>query len=216
MKHRALYVATSNMGKLRDFATAAVAIDAHWKIEPVPGLARITAPDEDGATFLANARIKALYYAQFAPGVLVVADDSGLVVDALGGAPGVYSARYASLFHEPLGCESEENADGRNNRCLMQELTRSGQPTPWTAQYRCVLAVARDGRLLAEAEGVVAGVIVPEAQGDGGFGYDPHFLLPQLGKTMAELDPELRLQLSHRGAALRALLPRLASLPCDR
>ncbi len=209
MKQRTLYVATGNRGKLRDFAAAARAVDLSWLIEPLPDLEQVAAPAEDGTTFLANAQSKALYYSQFAPGVMVVADDSGLVVDALGGAPGVYSARYAQLLEGSAMPNMQGSNDERNNARLLRELARSAAAPPWTARYRCVLAVACDGKLLADAEGSVEGEMVKEARGENGFGYDPYFLLPKLGRTMAELDMELRLQLNHRGAALRALLPRL-------
>ncbi len=171
------------------------------------------APPEDGTTFLENACSKALYYARFAPGGTVLADDSGLVVDALGGAPGVYSARYSSLpgvdAGPPPQAPHTADTDARNNARLLSELARARQPQPWTARYQCVLAAVRDGAVLATAEGFVEGEIVPTPQGTHGFGYDPHFLLPWLGLTMAELSPHTRLQINHRGAALRQLLPRL-------
>ena len=194
-----LYVATSNVGKLRDFALAA---GAGWAFAVLPGLDGISPPEETGTTFDENARLKALYYARFAPGELVLADDSGLEVDALGGAPGVYSARYA----ERIGCFAGE-PDTRNNSCLLQQL--AGVPAPRTARYRCALAVAHDGEVVCEADGAVEGEIIMEGRGTEGFGYDPLFWLPGLGKSMAELDRATRLGLSHRGAALRALLSRL-------
>ena len=210
MTQRTLFVATGNAGKLRDFTLAAQAISAKWRIKPLPNLANIPAPPETGETFLDNAQSKALYYAQYAPGALVLADDSGLAVDALGGAPGVYSARYA----ERLGLttlpdeSSAETLDARNNRALLRELARTATP-PYTARYLCALAVVTDTMMLAHAEDSVPGEILPQGRGIGGFGYDPHFLLPSLGQTMAELDPKTRLSLSHRGAALRQLLPQL-------
>ena len=210
-----LYVATGSAGKLRDFAAAAATIDANWQIEALPGLRTIPAPPEDGATFLENARFKALYYGRFLPEAVVIADDSGLSVDVLGGAPGVYSARYASI----RGFEDSETAnrddqgrDERNNRCLLADLTHSGVPEPWPAHYRCVLAAAHSGEIIATAEGAVCGEIVITARGKKGFGYDPYFSLVQPDRRMAELDLETRLRLNHRGNALRTLLPQLAAL----
>lgn len=207
-----LYVATSNPGKLRDFAHAA---EGHLlggtlvDIESLPLLREIAAPAEDEDTFEGNARVKALYYSQHAAGQPVVADDSGLEVDALGGLPGVRSARYAQDvgFREALGIP----LDGRNNAALLRAL--DGAPHAMRqARYRCVLALARDGEILATAEGVLEGCILTAAQGSAGFGYDPIFLIPELNRTMAELDPATRLSLSHRGRALRALLERLPGI----
>jgi XTP/dITP diphosphohydrolase len=198
-----LYVASSNAGKLRDFAAAAAVFGV--KIAVLPGLSEIPAPAEDGANFAANARLKAEQYSRARPGLLVLADDSGLEVDALGGAPGVRSARYA----DDAGFDviDSEDADGRNNLYLLEQLR--GHARPWTARYRCVLALARDGVTLLTASGAVEGEIIVEPHGTGGFGYDPLFWLAELGKTMAEIDLETKQRLSHRGRALRALLVRM-------
>jgi XTP/dITP diphosphohydrolase len=200
-----LYVASSNAGKLRDFAAAARVFGVH--IAVLPGLQEIPAPEEDGATFEANARLKAEQYSRARPGLLVLADDSGLEVDALGGAPGVRSARYA----DDAGFDliDSEDADGRNNLYLLEQLR--GHSRPWTARYRCVLALARNGVTLLTAEGAVEGEIIAEPHGTGGFGYDPLFWLPELGKTMAEIDLATKQQLSHRGRALKAMLGQLDS-----
>ena len=198
-----LYAATSSQGKLRDFRTAAQVTGL--TIEPLPALERIPAPEEDGATFLANATLKAIYYSRFAPGELVLADDSGLEVDALDGAPGVRSARFAAdtgLVDSP---DANDNTDVWNNIVLIQRL--AGVPIEKrTARYRCVLVAARDGQPLHTAEGAVEGLILEEPRGTGGFGYDPLFYLPAPNKTMAEIDLETKLSLSHRGRALRELL----------
>ena len=201
-----LYVATSNPGKLRDFAHAA---EGHLlggeriQIEPLPGLAGIPAPPEDEPTFAANARTKALSYSRFAPGLLVVADDSGLEVDSLDGAPGVRSARYAEDLN--FAGVAGSTVDGRNNAALLRKL--DGVPeVRRQARYRCALALARDGETVATAEGALEGFILAVPQGALGFGYDPLFFLPELGRTMAELDPATRLSMSHRGRALRHLL----------
>jgi XTP/dITP diphosphohydrolase len=198
-----LYVASSNPGKLRDFAAAAAVFDI--EIAVLPGLTEIPVPTEDGATFDANARLKAEAYSRARPGLLVMADDSGLEVDALDGAPGVRSARYADDAGFDLAASGD--ADGRNNLYLLDQLRRRSQP--WTARYRCVLALARDGVTLLAADGAVEGEIIPELRGMGGFGYDPLFWLPELGKTMAEIDLETKQRLSHRGRALQALLERM-------
>jgi XTP/dITP diphosphohydrolase len=201
-----LYAATSSQGKLRDFRTAADAYSL--AIDPLPDLATIPAPEENGATFAANATLKAVYYSRFTPGALVLADDSGLEVDALGGAPGVRSARFASdagLVDSP---DANDNTDLWNNILLLQRLTGVAAPQR-TARYRCVLVAARDGQPFQTAEGAVEGLILEAPRGTGGFGYDPLFYLPELGCTMAEIDLETKLSLSHRGRALAALLPML-------
>lgn len=201
-----LYVATTNPGKLRDFAHAAEGhLFAGEKInlEPLPGLTAIPAPPEDEATFEANARVKAIYYSRLAHGNLVLADDSGLEVSCLDGAPGVRSARYAEDVGFPKTVAS--TADERNNAALLRAL--DGVPEHCRhARYRCVLALARDGEVLITAEGSVEGRILIAPRGKNGFGYDPLFLLPDRNLTMAEVDPVTRLSVSHRGEAFRALL----------
>jgi XTP/dITP diphosphohydrolase len=201
-----LFAATTNQGKLRDFRVAAQAFDVN--LEPLDGLARITAPEEDGDTFAANAVLKAIYYSRFAPGELLLADDSGLEVDALSGAPGVRSARFAAdsgLVDSP---DANDNTDVWNNMVLLQRMAQI-PAAQRTGRYRCVLACARDGELLHSAEGSVDGEILDAPRGTGGFGYDPLFYLPQLEKTMAEIDLETKLSLSHRGKAMVALLQQL-------
>jgi XTP/dITP diphosphohydrolase len=198
-----LYAATTSQGKLRDFRTAA---EAHsLRIEPLPAISTIPAPEENGTTFAANATLKAVYYSRFAPGQLVLADDSGLEVDALNGAPGVRSARFAAdsgLVDSP---DANDNTDVWNNMLLLQRL--AGIPAERrTARYRCVLVAARDGLPFHRAEGTVEGVILEAPRGTGGFGYDPLFYLPELDCTMAELDLETKHTLSHRGRAIAALL----------
>jgi XTP/dITP diphosphohydrolase len=202
-----LYASTTSQGKLRDFRTAAEAYGLI--IEPLPSLEATSAPEESGDTFLANAALKAVYYSKLTPGELVVADDSGLEVDALNGAPGVRSARFAAdsgLIDSP---DANDNTDVWNNMILLQRL--AGVATERrTARYKCVLVVARDGQPLHSVEGVVEGLILEAPRGTGGFGYDPLFYLPQLDRSMAEIDLETKLTLSHRGRAIVALLPLLA------
>lgn len=203
-----LTVTTTSKGKLRDFATAATAHSIDFK--PLPGLDSITAPEEDGETFEANATLKAIYYSQFAPGELVLADDSGLEVDALGGAPGVRSARFAADAGITDSPDAMDNTDVWNNIVLLQKLA-GVEIEQRTARYRCVLALARDGELLQTASGAVEGFILEAPRGHGGFGYDPLFFLPSLNQTMAEIDIETKLTLSHRGRALTALLTQLSA-----
>jgi len=204
-----LYAATTSDGKLRDFRAAAAAHSL--AIEPLPSLRTIPAPEENGATFEANARLKAIYYSRFAPGELVLADDSGLEVDALNGEPGVRSARFAAdtgLVDLP---GAGDNTDVWNNMVLLQRLAEV-PAAQRTARYRCVLVVARDGEPLHTAEGKVEGVILDAPHGTGGFGYDPLFCLPELSQTMAEISLETKLSLSHRGRAIEALLLRLEAV----
>lgn len=204
-----LYAATTSQGKLRDFRTAA---QVHGiDIDPLPALATIPAPEEDGVTFEDNAALKAVYYSRFAPGSLVLADDSGLEVDALAGAPGVRSARFAAdagIVDSPDA--PNDNTDVWNNMVLLQRLA-GVSPDKRTARYRCALIAARDGQILYTADGFAEGTILEAPRGTGGFGYDPLFYLPGLDKTMAEIDLETKLSLSHRGRALAALLPLLSS-----
>jgi XTP/dITP diphosphohydrolase len=198
-----LYIATSNPGKLRDFAAAAT---PNITLTPLPNLKEIPAPPEDEPTFEGNARLKAIYYSHHAPNQIVIADDSGLEVDALHGAPGVRSARYAEdhTFGTP-----ETKPDERNNLCLLKALNKIPNPSR-TARYHCVLAAARDGKILATADGTVEGEILTTPRGTQGFGYDPLFYLPEQNKTMAELDIQTKLTFSHRGRAFTSLLKALA------
>ena len=201
-----LYIATSNPGKLRDFAAAAI---QNITLTPLPELKEIPAPSEDEPTFKGNARLKAIYYSHHAPGEIVIADDSGLEVDALHGAPGVRSARYAEDRHFPGPPNS--TTDERNNLCLLESLSKIPALNP-TARYHCVLAAARDGKILAIGDGTVEGEILTAPRGTQGFGYDPLFYLPEHKKTMAELDITTKLTFSHRGRAFAALLNSLTTI----
>jgi XTP/dITP diphosphohydrolase len=205
-----LFVATSNPGKLRDFAIAASgAVEQAIAITPLPGLAAIPAPPEEEPTFLGNATSKAVFYSRFAPGEIVLADDSGLAVDALEGAPGVRSARYADDCSFMLGVDLP--LDTRNNLCLVAALQNTPQGDR-QARYHCVLVAARDGEVIATGSGSVAGSILTEPRGTGGFGYDPYFLPAEAAHTMAELDSATRMTLSHRGRALKDLLRTFTAL----
>jgi XTP/dITP diphosphohydrolase len=201
-----LLAATTSQGKLRDFRTAAQAYSIF--IDPLPAVDLVPAPDEDGETFVANATIKAVYYSRFAPSYLVLADDSGLEVDALGGQPGVRSARFAAdagLIDSP---DANDNTDVWNNMVLLQSMA-TVPAAERTARYRCVLVTALDGKVMHSAEGTVEGMILDAPRGTGGFGYDPLFYVPSLDRTMAEIDLETKLSISHRGRAIQALLPML-------
>lgn len=208
-----IYAATTNAGKLRDFEVAAGAEAAaraeagagRVLIEPLPGLRELAAPPEDEPGFAGNARLKAVYYSRFAPGEMVIADDSGLEVDALGGEPGVRSARYAA----DAGFWVEgATVDETNNLLLLRRM--AGVPEGRRqGRYRCVIAAARDGACLFMGEGTAEGEILTAPRGTGGFGYDPLFYLPSLGKTMAEIDLGTKHGISHRGHALRAVLGKM-------
>jgi XTP/dITP diphosphohydrolase len=191
-------VATHNKGKVAEFADILsgqfewLTLDEAGVTDDVP---------ETGATFRENAILKAVAYAR-QTGLMTLADDSGLEVDALGGRPGVLSARY--------GGPGLSAAD--RYRRLLSEL--AGVPDERrTARFHCVVALAGpDGMLLGTADGVCEGVIALEPAGDGGFGYDPVFFIPELGLTMAQAPPEVKHAISHRGRAVRAIGPLLESI----
>ncbi len=195
-----ILIATSNPGKLRDFAGAAASYGI--EIAPVPGFSSLPTVIEDGSTFEANARKKADHYSRYIPDEIVLADDSGLEVDALGGAPGVHSARYAA--DDPLKAESNTD-DEANNARLIRKLKRVPSDQR-TGRFVCVIAAARDGETLAVFRGTAEGIILDRPRGSNGFGYDPLFYFPQIRKTFAELSAEQKAQFSHRGAAFRAFL----------
>ena len=193
----AVLIATSNKGKLRDFAAAAA--EHGIAVAGLPNFSSLPQVPEDETTFEANARKKAEAYSRFAPGDIVLADDSGLEVAALTGAPGVRSARYAAHF-------SEENAsDTANNARLLDEL-QNVPDHKRQAQFVCVIVAARDGQALASFRGEAQGVILYAPRGSGGFGYDPLFYFPPLGKTFAELSAAEKARVSHRGQAFRKFL----------
>ena len=169
------------------------------QVETVPGLAAMPPCEETGATFEANAILKAEYYGRHAPGLLF-ADDSGLEVDALGGAPGVYSARFAG----------PDATDDANNRLLLE---RMHGVLDRRARFVCVIALADGGRLRQTFRGEVEGRILQEPRGPNGFGYDPLFYYPPFGCSFGEAAAERKLTVSHRGAALRALFRHLSIGP---
>jgi XTP/dITP diphosphohydrolase len=197
---RKILIATSNPGKLRDFVGAALRHGV--EVTGIPGFSSLPAVVEDGLTFEANACKKAEAYSRYVPGETVVADDSGLEIDALKGAPGVHSARYAA--DEPAQADANTD-DEANNARVLRELNGI-PPTQRTGRFVCVLAAARDGKTLATFRGTAEGIILDVPRGENGFGYDPLFYFPSIKKTFAELSAEEKSKYSHRGAAFRELL----------
>ena len=197
---KAVFIATSNAGKLRDFAGAAASSGV--EIAGIPHFSSLPPVVEDGVTFEENARKKAEAHSLHLPGQIVVADDSGLEVDALNGAPGVHSARYAAEVPHLAGSNTDDEA---NNARLLREL-KNVPPEKRGARFVCVIAVACDGKTLAVLRGKADGVILDAPRGSNGFGYDPLFYFPSIRKTFAELLPEEKAKYSHRGAAFREFL----------
>jgi XTP/dITP diphosphohydrolase len=190
-------LATRNHGKLREFR--ALLEPAAWHILGLSDIPLLGDLEESGGTFAENARLKALAYSQETD-FAVLADDSGLEVFALGGRPGIYSARYAG----------PGASDDERNRKLLDELEASGGER--SARFVCALALARRGELLLEVEGECRGTIAREPRGSNGFGYDPVFLFPELGRTYAELTDAQKNRHSHRASAVRSLLERLGKV----
>jgi XTP/dITP diphosphohydrolase len=197
---RRILIATSNPGKLRDFAGAAAVHGV--EIAGIPNFSSLPLVVEDGQTFEENAQKKAEEYSRYVAGEIVVADDSGLEVDALNGAPGVHSARYAA---DRLELADANTDDGANNARLLRELKDVAEEKR-TGRFVCLLATARDGKTLATFRGTVEGTILDAPRGTNGFGYDPLFYFPQIGKTFAELNAEEKSKYSHRGKAFRKFL----------
>ncbi|MFZ9257608.1 MAG: RdgB/HAM1 family non-canonical purine NTP pyrophosphatase [Burkholderiaceae bacterium] len=190
-----LVLASNNSGKLAEFAQLLAPLGFHLKSQ---GDLNIPEAEEPFGTFVENALAKARHASQLS-GLAALADDSGICVPALGGAPGVQSARYAG----------EPRSDAANNAKLVREIA---QYTDKSAYYYCVLVMVRhaaDPQPII-ADGVWHGSLIEQPRGQGGFGYDPHFFLPRLGKTAAELSAEEKNSVSHRGQALRALINKLA------
>jgi XTP/dITP diphosphohydrolase len=195
-----IMIATSNAGKLRDFAGAAASLDI--EIASIPNFTSLPVVVEDGLTFEENARKKAESYSRAVPGEIVLADDSGLEVDALKGAPGVHSARYAADAPHLMDNNTDDEA---NNARLLREL-KDVPADKRTGRFVCVIAAARDGQTLNVFRGEAEGTILNRPRGTNGFGYDPLFYFPPIEKAFAELTPEEKAQYSHRGAAFRQFL----------
>ena len=183
-----LHLATRNAHKTREFVAL---LGAEFALTDLSAHLQIAEVIETGATFAENARLKAVAVSRELPG-LVLADDSGLEIDSLGGAPGVFSARYA-------GAEASDEA---NRQKLLVELAKRGPDAARMARFHCALALARDGRVLAICEGSVVGEIVRQARGSGGFGYDPLFQPNEFSETFAELPAATKNSISHRGCAV--------------
>ena len=193
-----LLIATNNPGKIREYQELLADLSLELTSPAQEGLDIEVA--ETGESFAENARLKAIAYAK-ASGLLTLADDSGLEVDALGGEPGVRSARYAG----------EGASDEERYQLLLEKL----KDVPWeerTARFRCVIAVATPGREVYTAEGSCEGIIAFEPEGEHGFGYDPVFYLPEYGKTMAELPPRVKNKISHRARAVQKTREFLAQI----
>jgi XTP/dITP diphosphohydrolase len=188
---KTLIVATSNPGKVREMQVYLE--DLGWNLRPKPQELEI---EETGDTFIANACLKASEVAK-AMGEWAIADDSGLAVDALLGAPGIYSARYGSTDRDRI-------------ERVLKEL---GDTEQRGAQFVCAIAIARpDGSIALQTEGLCRGEILSTPRGTGGFGYDPIFYVPQQQMTFAQMSPELKHKISHRGRAFAALLPQLQNI----
>ena len=199
-----LFVATTNPDKLQEIRE--VLRDAPVSIVSLADVPAPAEPEETGATFEENARLKALYYDQLAPRlpgvthpILTVAEDSGIEIDALGGEPGVRSAR----FLRPDASYAERFDE-------IQRRLAATPGSPRTARFVCALAVAHDGRIVYQTRGTIEGEIAARAAGDAGFGYDPIFFYPPYGRTLANVTREEKLRVAHRGVAFRRLAEWLA------
>ena len=193
-----LLIATNNQGKIEELKELLKDAGIEFVTPAQIGLQLDVV--EDGSTYAENAGKKAIAFAQ-ASGLISLADDSGLEVDALNGAPGLYSARYSP---KP-GAKDKDRRD-----FLLQNLT--DKPHPWTAHFHATIAIAKPTGEMEFAEGNCFGEIIPEERGTGGFGYDPIFYIPELGQTMAELSMEEKNRLSHRALAVMAAIPILQKL----
>ncbi len=188
-----ILIASGNPGKLREIQDILENVPVELVLPAQMGIQLHV--EETGSTYAENAALKAIAYSQ-ASGLVTLADDSGLEVDALGGQPGLYSARYAPWHNA---------TDADRRRYLLQQL--QGKPKPWLAHFHCTVAIALPQGEIHYAKGDVAGEIIEEERGDEGFGYDPIFYLPQLGQTMAELAMDQKNHISHRARAIQAAVP---------
>jgi XTP/dITP diphosphohydrolase len=191
---KVLLIATNNPGKGKELRQLLAELPQIELVTPKE-MDIILQIKETGTTYRANAALKAQAYVQ-ASGLVTLADDSGLEVDALDGAPGLHSARYS---------DKPDATDGDRRALLLQNLKEL--PHPWTARFQSVVAIAVPGEEIYFTEGVCSGVIIPTEHGENGFGYDPIFYMPELERTMAELSDEWKNKISHRGKAVRAALP---------
>ncbi len=193
-----LLIATNNKGKVKELQELLKELDVQL-VTPAKINLNLDV-EEDGATYIENAAKKAIAFAQ-ASGLISLADDSGLEVDALDGAPGLYSARY----HPKPG------ANDADRRAYMLE-NLQGKPRPWKARFHATIAIAIPGGDVKTVDGDCHGEIIPEERGTGGFGYDPIFFMPELGKTMSELEMDEKNRLSHRARAVMNAMPALKEI----
>jgi XTP/dITP diphosphohydrolase len=195
---KTLLLATMNQGKLIELKS--LLQDCPFQLIDLDSIQASLLIEETGDSYFENARIKASAYARYS-NYITLADDSGLEVDTLGGAPGIYSARYSP----------QKNAtDADRRRFLLENL--KAFPRPWNSQFHCAVAVALPNSELFFSEGICRGEIVPEEKGDFGFGYDPIFFIAETQKTMAELTLEQKNKISHRGKAIKNAIPILVDL----
>ena len=193
-----ILIATNNAGKLKEIETILAGLDLDLI---TPGQLRLNLEvEETGQTYAENALLKGRAFCR-ATQLLTLADDSGLEVDALGGLPGLHSARFSP----------KTGANDADRRALLLERLQ-GHPQPWMARFRCLVALVTPGQEERLVEGICPGVIITEERGNNGFGYDPIFFLPELSRTMAELGMQEKNQLSHRARALQAAIPYLVEL----
>ncbi len=191
-----LFIATNSIHKISEYKEILADLPVNITYPSAEGI--ILEPEETGITFEENAIIKATAFAQVS-NLLTLADDSGLEVDALGGEPGIYSARY--------GNTARRDQVGRY-RLVLEQL--AAKKVPWakrTARFRCVVALATQAGVIGTAQGTVEGYIATEPRGHGGFGYDPIFYVPQFNQTLAQVSPAQKHSISHRGRAARAAIP---------
>lgn len=193
-----LLIATTNPGKLKEMQALLNGLDVTLVLPRDLGISLDVV--EDGATYAENAALKARAYA-IASGLVTLADDSGLEVEALGGQPGLHSARYSPRPHA---------TDADRRALLLKNL--AGKPHPWLAHFHCSVAVAAPGQSIQFAEGICRGEIIGQERGSNGFGYDPLFLVAGLGRTMAELSMDEKNRLSHRARAVQAAIPIIRAL----
>jgi XTP/dITP diphosphohydrolase len=193
-----IHIASSNYGKLREYRE--IAAGSQLGIELLPGLRELPPFEESAPTFAENALGKTLHYSRYSKEI-VLADDSGLVVSALGGAPGVRSARYAG----------PSATDAANVQKLLREM-KDKKGGDRRARFVCVIAIALEGRALVIASDFADGIIADEPRGASGFGYDPVFIFPDTGRTFSEIPPEEKNRLSHRGKAFRKVIEYLAPM----
>ncbi len=191
MNERTLLVATSNAHKTQEIQAM---LGSSWQVQDLRDYPELASPEETGTTFVANAIIKAKAASLALPQLLVLADDSGLEVDALNKAPGVYSARYAG--------PNANDADNRERLKIEIRNHDQDRPDGWAARFRCSMALAKGGETLATFDGAVEGKVIPQEQGAGGFGYDALFVPEGLTDSFGVLPAETKNQLSHRARAL--------------